>query len=118
VIHFGGSHEVEGAAGCTLPRIPGTEHEARDARVRHGGCAHRAGLKSHVEGRAAQPVFACTGCGFAQREHLGMSRGVSGRDRTIPALAQHGVVPNDECADGYFSFRLGLNRKLERTPHP
>ena len=43
---------------------------------------------------------------------------IMGRDRSIPAFAQHGILPYDERADGHFPLGLGAGRELERAPHP
>ena len=78
MVHGVAGHEVECASGGALPRIPGAENEPRDARVRNGRGAHRAGLERHVERCAAEPVVGNRRRRGAQRQDLRMRRRIVG----------------------------------------
>jgi hypothetical protein len=79
--------QVEDAAGRPLARVPGAEHEPRDARVHQRRGTHRAWLERHVQRCATEAVTGERLAGGAQREDLGVRGRVAGLDRLVPALA-------------------------------
>jgi cardiolipin synthase len=84
-----------------------------------GPCAHRAGLEGHHETAPCKPVVGEFLCRLAQREDLGVSRGVVSQDLAV-------VRPGDDLAGGPDHDRADRNLSLFRSllrleeggPHP
>ena len=70
--------------------------------------AHGARLQADIHDRAGQTVILQPQAGLAQGHDLGMGGGIMGRDRTIPALADHRV----------FIDNNGAHRDFTRTSRP
>ena len=59
------------------PGLGGAEDQARHPGMHQRAGAHRAGFHGDVQRRSHQPVVARPSCGLAQRQYLGVGRGVA-----------------------------------------
>ena len=80
--------------------------------------AHRAGLNRHVEIAVEQTIVADGRSGFAQRENLGVCRGIVGRERTVASPADDSALAHDDCSDGNLAQRQRTLRLTKRFFHP
>ena len=93
------------------------EIEPADARERDRARAHGAGLQRHVEVAVDQPLGADRLRGGAQRQHLGMGRGVAVGQRAIARRRDHPPIPGHDGPDGDFAPGRGGARLGEGDAH-
>ena len=88
--------------------IGGAEVEPADARKRDGRRAHRAGLQRDVEVGAVEPLRPLRRAGLADRQHLGMRRGIGQLARAVAGAGQHAAVgAHHHRADRHLAARAG-----------
>ena len=99
--------------------VLGAEHHPTDPGLADRAGAHGAGLKADIEGQARQTVVADSLRRGANRQDLGMGRGVIKADRSVFSLGDHrssGRIDDHSANRGLFKVGCGL-RKGERSAH-
>ena len=105
------------AADRTGLRVGGSEHHPPDPAVHDGPGAHGARLEGDVEVAVVEaPVPHSSRC-IAQREHLGMRRGVAGEFAFVVAGGDDVPVAHHDRADRHVAVRLGTASLVERLQH-
>ena len=109
---------VQHRSGRARARLGRAIDHAAQARMQHGAAAHGARLQGHIERAIVQPVVAQARGRVAQRQHLGMGRGVALGDGRIAALADDGAVLDDDGAHGHLARLGGGTRQFQGGAHP
>src|ERR1017187_6280997 len=73
-------------------RVFRSVNQAANPRMSDSAGAHRARLDRHIEIAVEQTIVADGRSGFAQREDLGVCRGIVGGDRTVASPAHDSAL--------------------------
>ena len=100
---FGFRGKIEDAAAGARLRVPGAEHHPRDTRIDRGADAHGARLQGHVQRCPAEPIVVLRPPRRAARRfpHAPWDHG---RDRAVPAFADHGPPSTTSAPTGTSSL--------------
>lgn len=111
-----GGDVVEGSRGSGLGVGSGVD-QARDAGGVGGSGAHRAGFERGVERAAGEPPGAEGFGGAAEREYLGVGRGVGRRFTLVGGYGENLPVLGNQRADGYLSSRCRFGGGAKGAAH-
>jgi hypothetical protein len=108
---------VENAAGGARLRVGGAVDDPREARQDDRAGAHRARLEGHVEDRVRNPPPPEIRSGLAEREDLGVRRGVSPKLALVSRRGEHLPLSHDHGADRDVVVIGGTLRLAQRETH-
>ena len=97
-------------------QIAASENQAAQPRRDDGARAHRTGLQRHIEGGILQTVIPCFRRGRAQRQDLGVRRGIGGAAWLVESFAYNRSTSDSDRSHRHFAGSLGLPRQLDRPP--
>ena len=110
--------KIDDASAGTGLGIGGTEHHALDARMQDGADAHGAGLERDIQRAAGKPVVVFLPRRFAQRQNLGVCRGIAGSKRAVASSAYDSALAYDDCPDWNLAQRQRTLRLTKGFLHP
>jgi hypothetical protein len=99
-------------------RIFGPINQPADPGVGDGAGAHRAWFNRDVQVAIEQAIVADGLAGFAQRQDLGVRRGIMSADGTVAAAADDAAVEDDNGAHRHFAQRKRAARFPQSFFHP
>ena len=105
VVQHAGIGHLEFAANAAETQVPRAENQAGDARGHQRAGAHDARLQRAIERGGFQAVIRQPGGSLAQRQDLGVRRGVSAGDGGIRSLS------GDLAADHHYRSHRNLARR-------